>query len=278
MSNNTANQEKQLYFLDYASVYRMKIVREFLGTIDGKTAVDVGCGNGSISYLLWSLGANVHSVDVSAKALRTTRSLRSIRKFDAQFETNLFQGDATRLPIKGEAFDVVCCLETLEHIQNDKTAIEEIVRVTKPEGRVILCVPYSARAIDEDRIHERYRRYSSETIKERLRSEQLHLNRRVFWCFPILKLLDLIRLRYVCAALGILVESVSRENDSSRRLHDLRNHEAFVHSLTRFYGTRFWRRMALPLLIRALDFDRIFQNSPYSDDVFLIFKKTNQMR
>lgn len=277
MSNNTADQEEQLYFLDYASVYRMKLVREFLGAIDGKTAVDIGCGSGSISYLLWSLGANVHSVDVSAKALRATKSLRGSSKFCTRFETNLFQADATKLPVKGEAFDIVCCLETLEHTQDDRTAIEEIARVTKPEGMVILCVPYNARAIGEDRIHGHYRRYSFETMKERLGSKQLHLNRLVFWCFPMLKLLDLVRLRYICAALGILVENVSGGNEFSHRLHDLRNHEAFVHSLTRFYRTRFWRRIALPLLIQALDFNKLFQNSPYSDDVFLISRKTNQM-
>jgi len=273
MSNNIVDQEKQLYFLDYASAYRMKLVREFLGDIEGKTAVDVGCGNGSISYLLWSLGANVHSVDVSAKALRTTRNLRTSSKFGTRFETKLFQGDATRLPVKGGAFDIVCCLETLEHIQNDKTAVEEIARVTKPEGMVILCVPYNVKAIGEDRVQGRYRRYSFETMKERLSSKQLHLNRRVFWCFPILKLLDLVKLRYVCATLGSLVESLSGGKDTSPMLHNLRNHEAFVHSLTRFYRTKFWRRMALPLLIQALDCNKLFQNSPYSDDVFLIFRK-----
>lgn len=91
--------------------------------------------------------------------------------------------------------------------------------------------------------------------------------------FSVLKILDLIRLRYVSASIGLLIEASSGGNDFSHGIHNLRNHEAFVHSLTRFYRTKFWRKMALPLLLRTLDLNRLFQNLPYSNDAFLIFRK-----
>ena len=273
MKSNTADQEKYLYFLDYSPVFRMKLIREILGDIDEKMAVDIGCGSGSISFLLWFLGAKVHSIDISKKALQVTRSLRNIGKCSTQFEPNLCQGDATKLPIKGEIFDIVCCFETLEHLLDDRTAVDEIARVTKPGGMIIISVPYDARATGEEKSLECYRRYSLRAMKERLVHGQLRLKRVVFWCFPVLKLLDLIRLRYVYASLGLLIEDLSDKNEFKNKNRNLRNHDTFVRSLMRFYRTNFWRKMALPLAMRTLNLNKLFQNSPYSNDVFLIFIK-----
>jgi SAM-dependent methyltransferase len=273
MKGNIADQEQYLYLLDYSSVFRMKIVKEFLGNVEGKAAVDIGCGNGSISFLLWFLGAKVHSIDISTKALRATSGIGNFSKFTKQFETNLCQSDVTRLPIKGETFDVVCCLETLEHLSDDRTAIKEIERVTKPGGIVILSVPYDVRATNQEKSARRYRWYSFETIKERLGSKQLHPKLAVFWCFPMLKLLDMVGLRFVCAALGLLIEAFTDRNDSLHKNLSLLNHKTFIRSLMRFYHTKFWRKVALPSLMLLLNINRLFESKPYSNDVFLIFKK-----
>jgi ubiquinone/menaquinone biosynthesis C-methylase UbiE len=291
MKSSAVDQEEYLYrssgadsslwsfpIFDYASSFRMQLMRGFLGDIEGKTVVDIGCGNGAISLLLWLLGAKVHSIDTSIKALQVTRGLRDLSERNAQFEPNLCQGDAMQLPYKGETFDIVCCLETLEFVPDDIPAIKEIERVTKPGGIVILFIPYDARATGEEKSLGYYRRYSIETIKEKLCSRQLHVKHVAFWYFPMLKLFDLIRLRKIYAALGLLIGALSDKNKSYRS-HNLRNRDTFVHSLIRFYRTRFWRQAALPLLIRILDLNKLFQNSPYSDaraganDVFLILKK-----
>jgi len=273
MSNNTVNQEKYLYLLDYASLFRLKLIKEFLGAIDGKMVSDIGCGNGSVSFLFQSLGAKVYSVDVSMRALQQTRSLRSLNEH--KFDPSLCQGDAMKLPFREEVFDIVCCIETLEHLSDDRAAIKEIARVAKPESTVILSVPYDARATGKEEMPGHYRRYSFETLKERLYSSQFHLERVVFWCFPMLRLLDLIRARSVFAALGLLIENLSSKKDSSVKFRSLRNHDVFVHSLGRFYRTKFWRRAVLPLLMRILELNKLFRNSPYSNDVFLIFRKAH---
>jgi ubiquinone/menaquinone biosynthesis C-methylase UbiE len=275
MKGNIADQEQYLYLLDYSSVFRMKIVKEVLGEINGKTAVDIGCGNGSISFLLWFLGAKVHSIDISKKALRATSEIGNVSKYNKQFETNLCQGDANRLPIKGETFDVVCCFETLEHLSDDRTAIKEIERVTKPGGIVILSVPYDARAINEEKSPRRYRWYSFETMKERLGSRQLHRKRAVFWCFPMLKLLDMVKLRLICASLGLLIEAFTDRTNSSLINRSLLDHKTFVRSLLRFYRTKFWRKVALPALMLLLNINRLFESEPYSNDVFVIFRKAD---
>src|SRR3989304_1297546 len=151
MNNNKVDQEKYLYFLDYASLFRMKLIREFLGDINGRMVVDIGCGNGSVSFLIGFLGARVYSVDISTKALQETRSLMSRSKRSPQFENSLCQGDVMRLPLRDEIFDILCCLETLQFLPNARTAIEEMARVMKPGGIVILSVPYDPRTTSKER-------------------------------------------------------------------------------------------------------------------------------
>lgn len=258
-------KEYSLHLLDYASLHRMRLVQEFVGDVNEKVVLDLGCGNGSISFLLWYLGAKVHSVDISKRALKSTRNLRRISERNTQFEPSLCQGDATKLPLEEETFDIVFCIETLEHLRDDRSAIKEIERVTKSGGTVILAVPYDSKVTCSEKSGESYRRYSFETLKERLLSSRLCLKRAIFWCFPVLKILDLIKVRTFFAALGFLMKPSSDPDKSNA---------AFVRSLAAFYRTRFWLRGALPLMMYVLDFDLLFQNLPYSNDVFLILTKT----
>lgn len=287
------------HLLDYACLFRMNLIREFIGNVDGKMVVDIGCGGGPLSFLLWFLGARVHSVDISTRALQVTRSLRSLSERSAQFEPSLCRGEAMRLPFKEEVFDVVCCTEILQWCSDDRSTIKEIARVTKPGGKVILAVPYDASLTDmgagvsyytergmvilaapydvrvtgKEKLPAYYRRYSFKTLKERLYSRQLRLKRFVFWRFPLVELLDLIRLRNVFAALGLLIEALSNRNISFHRFPSLRDYDTFFHSLLRFYRTKFWRRLALPLLLHILELNKLFQKVPCSNDVFLVFMK-----
>lgn len=50
-------------------------------------------------------------------------------------------GDVTRLPLAGGSIDRVICSETLEHVPLDGAAIEELVRVLRPGGRLAISVP-----------------------------------------------------------------------------------------------------------------------------------------
>jgi len=50
-------------------------------------------------------------------------------------------GDAEKLPFPNEYFDVVLCIETLEHLMEPPKAANEIKRVLKPSGKIILTTP-----------------------------------------------------------------------------------------------------------------------------------------
>lgn len=260
-----SSKEYSLHLLDYASLFRLNLIQDFVGDVNQKTVLDLGCGNGSVSFLLWFMGAKVHSVDISKQALESTRKLSHIGERSKQFEPDLCQGDATNLPFREETFDMAFCIETLEHLRDDKSAVKEIGRVTKSGGKVVLAVPFDSRVTRGEELRGRYRRYSFETLKERLLSGRLCLERAIFWCFPVLKILDLIKVRTFFAALGFLTGSSGGQD---------RNSGMLARSLAAFYRTRFWRRGALPLILSLLGLDMLFQNLPYSNDVFLILTKT----
>jgi ubiquinone/menaquinone biosynthesis C-methylase UbiE len=52
-------------------------------------------------------------------------------------------GDAHHLPFTGSAFDCVKCTELLEHVENPEKVVEEITRVLKPSGTLILSMPFN---------------------------------------------------------------------------------------------------------------------------------------
>jgi ubiquinone/menaquinone biosynthesis C-methylase UbiE len=274
MTYNNLDQEEYPYFLDYSYLFRMKLIKEFLGDVDGKTVADVGCGNGSTSFLISSVGAEVHSIDISKKMLQATRNQKN-NQGSAKFNPNLYLGDATRLPIKSEAFDVVCCLETLEHVEDDGAAVEELARVTKLGGRIIIAIPFNAGITGKEKSRGRYRRYSLQTVDTRLRSGQLKVEGFSFWCFPISQLLDKIKLRFFGAAIGNLLEALSANDTPEHKPLSLLSRNGFTRSLTRFYSTSFWGKAALPTLLRLEKLNMFFENKPYSNDVFLILKKVD---
>jgi len=79
----------------------------------------------------------------------------------------IINGSATELEFENDSFDLVCAFDVLEHIENDKLALEEIHRVTKPTGYIFLTVPaYNFLWSPHDVINHHYRRYNSASLRE----------------------------------------------------------------------------------------------------------------
>jgi 2-polyprenyl-6-hydroxyphenyl methylase / 3-demethylubiquinone-9 3-methyltransferase len=92
--------------------------------------LDVGCGGGLLSEPFAALGCSVTGVDRSLPTLNAARahaerSGLSIRYLEASAES---------LPFEAQSFDVVCCCDVLEHVDDLDRVISEIARVLKPGG------------------------------------------------------------------------------------------------------------------------------------------------
>ncbi len=101
--------------------------------LKGKKVLDVGCGGGLLSEGMAGRGATVTGIDLSEKALGVARLhlLESGRTVD--YRHTSAEDLATR---EAGSYDVVTCLEMLEHVPNPASTIASCAALVKPGGHV----------------------------------------------------------------------------------------------------------------------------------------------
>ncbi|MBT8339835.1 MAG: methyltransferase domain-containing protein [Desulfatitalea sp.] len=111
----------------------------------GCRVLDIGCGSGRHTAAAYALDrAQVIGADADFQNLVAARSRLKVHDA-AELHGNgrwcLNVADITRLPYPAACFDLVICSEVLEHIRDDAQAMDEIVRVLKPERHLVVSVP-----------------------------------------------------------------------------------------------------------------------------------------
>lgn len=111
----------------------------------GDNVLDIGCGNGRHSCEAYRhQGVNVIGVDLNYDDVYKTQFLLNTMDEDGSNGGGLWltlTGDITKLPFADNTFDTVICSEVLEHIPKDDVAINEIIRVLKPDKILAVSVP-----------------------------------------------------------------------------------------------------------------------------------------
>ena len=110
-----------------------------LGLIDrvtklqGKRVLDVGCGGGILSESMSRKGAEVTGIDLGEKALKVAQlhGLESGVKVDYRLIS--VEALANEMP---QSFDVVTCMELLEHVPDPAAVVEACTKLLKPGGTV----------------------------------------------------------------------------------------------------------------------------------------------
>ena len=99
----------------------------------GKKVLDVGCGGGILAESMATRGALVTGIDLSDKALSVARLhlLESGQKVD--YRKIAAEELAAGMP---DAFDIVTCLEMLEHVPDPASTVRACARLVRPGGRV----------------------------------------------------------------------------------------------------------------------------------------------
>ena len=110
----------------------------YLGDTDGLHCLDIGADNGVVSYLLRQRGGMWKSADLDEKAVEAIRSL---------VHQDVFQINGRQTPFDDSAFDRVVIVDFLEHIHTDREFIEELLRIIKPGGELIINVPHTKNSL-----------------------------------------------------------------------------------------------------------------------------------
>jgi len=128
-------------------IYRtvLGLLRHEVPEAAGKRILEVGSGSGLVSLALARRGAHVTLCDISPEALRFSQAV--FAKAAAQGE--MIQGSILDLPFDDNAFDVTWNAGVIEHFEGDRQiqALREMLRVTRPGGRVVVAVPWAGARI-----------------------------------------------------------------------------------------------------------------------------------
>jgi glycosyltransferase involved in cell wall biosynthesis/SAM-dependent methyltransferase len=133
--------------LDHAQLLAHCEARLHFGShfVSGADVLEAGCGSGRGARMFLAAGAaSVVGLDYSDEALAVARKHGA----DPRIEYRQWDLNQTPLPLPDNRFDVVVCLEVLEHIYEQRALIAEFLRVLRPGGRLVLSVP--DRAFEEE--------------------------------------------------------------------------------------------------------------------------------
>ena len=100
-----------------------------LAALEGAAVLDVGCGGGILAEAMARRGAKVTGIDMSDKALRVAELHLKESKLDVRYEK-------TEVEQLGGQFDVVTCMELLEHVPDPAGMVAACARLVRPGGRV----------------------------------------------------------------------------------------------------------------------------------------------
>jgi len=101
-------------------------------SLQGASVVDVGCGGGILSESLARAGAEVKGIDVAPKVLAIAKLHLHESGLDVDYEQKTAEELAAEMP--GQ-FDVVTCMEMLEHVPDPASIIASVQALLKPGGQ-----------------------------------------------------------------------------------------------------------------------------------------------
>jgi 2-polyprenyl-6-hydroxyphenyl methylase / 3-demethylubiquinone-9 3-methyltransferase len=104
-----------------------------IAALAGKDVVDVGCGGGLLAEAMAGCGGRVLGIDLAAKLLRVAE----LHALESQAQVQYRQCSAEQLAAEAPgSYDVVTCMEMLEHVPDAASVVTACARLARPGGHV----------------------------------------------------------------------------------------------------------------------------------------------
>jgi SAM-dependent methyltransferase len=127
-SADAATLGEPSYVWRFGQERRLELIRAYV-PLEGKWILDVGCGIGTYVKRFREFSTHVYGIDVSVKRLAESTM------------PNLLAAAGERLPFGDQTFDVIVFNEVIEHVADDRLAIEDSMRVLRPGGHIVIYAP-----------------------------------------------------------------------------------------------------------------------------------------
>lgn len=155
VANNFGKQT--LESMNQAQWYNQWTLNLFKDYLEGKI-LEVGCGIGNFTKTLTSSG-KIWAIDIDKEFVKQTK------EFCIKANVGLGDVEKGKYFFKDKQFDTIVCINVLEHIQNDIESLDNIYKLLKSNGRLILLVPIHNFLYGEiDKSIGHYRRYNPDKL------------------------------------------------------------------------------------------------------------------
>jgi SAM-dependent methyltransferase len=154
--SNFANRSLTEYNISPGIKAKFDTIIKFLGEKKFEKALDIGCSGNSILHFI---KGKYHRIFCDLAYF----PLLQYSRYKGYFPTS---GSITEIPFRSGTFDGIFALDVLEHVPKDKLAADEIIRVLKKNGNLIVTVPHRMKYYSyQDQLCGHMRRYEFDQIK-----------------------------------------------------------------------------------------------------------------
>jgi 2-polyprenyl-3-methyl-5-hydroxy-6-metoxy-1,4-benzoquinol methylase len=139
------------------------MLKKYLGCLEGKRILDIGCGTGNFLSICDDLNMETYGVDVSEYAMEEAKSNTKAKLYRIDISRN-------KLPFPSNYFDVIISFDVVEHLNNDSIFFKDSYRTLKKRGFLYFITPNGRQLSDYDSTHINLRKIKTwETLCENMK-------------------------------------------------------------------------------------------------------------
>ena len=176
---NSSHPKKMNAFVKARYQKCVQLLKDSIVSFQGKRIVDLGCGDGVLTYELSRRGAESYGIDLSDEAIAYAKQKHSSLASDAQFSVE----SCTDTHFEDGFFDAVVSSDVIEHLSNPRELLVEIHRVLKPDGIAVVSTPIKITEHPLDKMHtiEWFKDEYAALVKEIFSDATFEYSHPVFW-------------------------------------------------------------------------------------------------
>lgn len=111
---------------------RLRYIQNYID-LENAVVLDVGCGGGILTESLAQCHAQVTAIDASDESIRVAKAHAEKKNLDINYQCKTIEALASE---QNQKYDVITCLEMLEHVPNPQNIIHACAKLLKPNGHI----------------------------------------------------------------------------------------------------------------------------------------------